>query len=122
MEERKVLITGAAHGCCSGSDVRFHRILREVCGRSVYVAGFPSTHRSRTEEELDCNFLAEPKPPMARNGDILAIGKDQLLAFPRLMHEELRSGTWATIRLARKLKMSIKIFWRESGKEDQDQG
>lgn len=38
---------------------------------------------------------------MARN-DLIISNCDVLLAFPRTLHETVRSGTWATIRRARK--------------------
>jgi hypothetical protein len=86
-----------------------------VLGRKVYIAAFPSTASTLSRAVLDCNYLAEPAPPLARNETILKTGRDQLLAFPKLLHEELRSGTWHCIRLARKRNMPIEIMWRKDG-------
>lgn len=46
---------------------------------------------------------------MARN-DRLVEHSDVLLAFPRSWREELRSGTWATVRRARKAGIEIRYF------------
>lgn len=46
---------------------------------------------------------------MARN-DALVDGADLLLAFPRSMQEELRSGTWATVRRAWKRDINVMYY------------
>lgn len=58
---------------------------------------------------------------LLRRDDILAVNCSHLLAFPRTDREEKRSGTWATIRRARKLGRGIKVVpldgsepWTES--------
>lgn len=48
--------------------------------------------------------------PLLRNRDIVARG-EVLLAAPRYEFEEDRSGTWATVRLARKQQMPVVIVW-----------
>lgn len=50
---------------------------------------------------MACNIEYPVKPPLKRNYDIVD-ACDILLAAPRTLTEELRSGTWATIRYARK--------------------
>jgi predicted Rossmann fold nucleotide-binding protein DprA/Smf involved in DNA uptake len=56
-----------------------------------------------------------PKPPgtakelLARNRDIVA-AVDVLLATPRTAKEVLRSGTWATIRYARKAHVRVLLL------------
>lgn len=47
------------------------------------------------------------KPYLERNKDIANEGIDGLIAAPSGWVEELRSGTWATVRYARKLKRTI---------------
>jgi predicted Rossmann fold nucleotide-binding protein DprA/Smf involved in DNA uptake len=44
--------------------------------------------------------IAEPKPPLARNKDIVAMSRI-LIACPA-QDEVIRSGTWATVRYTRK--------------------
>jgi hypothetical protein len=45
--------------------------------------------------------LWPPKPPLERNGDIVA-ECDFLIAAPAEDRDQVRSGTWATIREARR--------------------
>jgi hypothetical protein len=47
---------------------------------------------------------------MARNEVLVAPPTDQLLAFPPTRIEELRSGTWATVRRARKQLVHVSYF------------
>lgn len=46
---------------------------------------------------------------MARN-DLIVFYTDVLLAWPMTKTEELRSGTWATVRRARRLGKEVRIF------------
>jgi hypothetical protein len=50
-----------------------------------------------------------PKPYLARNKDIVKCSR-LLLACPNTQAEELRSGTWMTIRWARKMNVPVEIF------------
>jgi len=51
-----------------------------------------------------------PADYLARNHAIVDIA-DELLAAPAGMEEELRSGTWATIRYARKERRMVTVVW-----------
>lgn len=50
------------------------------------------------------------RPALKRNPDIVDAGA-VLLATPRLGCEERRSGTWATIRYARRIGKDVTIIW-----------
>lgn len=50
------------------------------------------------------------KPYLERNNDIVK-NSDVLVACPASKTEVLRSGTWATIRKARKAKIEVFIFF-----------
>jgi len=52
----------------------------------------------------------EPKPYLERNRDIVD-ETDELIACPRAKLEQQRSGTWATIRYARKMGKPITIIF-----------
>lgn len=54
--------------------------------------------------------ILEEKEYLERNHDIVDV-VDLLLAFPKGMMEELRSGTWATIRYAMKMEVPIIIVF-----------
>jgi predicted Rossmann fold nucleotide-binding protein DprA/Smf involved in DNA uptake len=51
---------------------------------------------------------------MARNDAIVA-HSDVLLAFPRTREEVVRSGTWATIRRARKAGVEVRLYPLDEG-------
>jgi hypothetical protein len=46
---------------------------------------------------------------MARN-DLMVADCTALIGFPYTLAEELRSGTWATIRRARRARRAIRLF------------
>jgi hypothetical protein len=103
-----------AHGACRGADVEAHAIVRKVFGSDVYVAVYPSTAKTKAPLELyeDASFIAVPKAPLARDRDIVDAGRDLLIAAPLQMYEVQRSGTWSTVRYARKKKIRVEILWR----------
>jgi hypothetical protein len=114
LTQRKNVIIIAAHGCCKGSDIQFHNLLRKICGKSVFISVFPSNNNyTRAPIPEDANWVDEQRPPLERDKLIVEAGYDQLLATPLQMVEVLRSGTWATIRYAKKKKVPCEIFWRE---------
>jgi predicted Rossmann fold nucleotide-binding protein DprA/Smf involved in DNA uptake len=59
--------------------------------------------------EYDHEVIYVPGGYMKRNDELVA-QCDVLLAFPRSAEEELRSGTWATIRRARKAGKEVRLF------------
>jgi hypothetical protein len=93
------------HGCCVGADAEAHEI-----AFSLNVMKFPYTHVSfvghpcdisRMTAKMVCESMHKPYRPLTRNRKIVE-ECDVLIAAPRTINEELRSGTWATIRYARK--------------------
>jgi hypothetical protein len=54
--------------------------------------------------------ILPPRPYMERNQNIVN-QSDVLIGVPKDTKEVIRSGTWATIRRARKRKMMILIIW-----------
>lgn len=110
-----VLIRGLAvsefhQGCAFGADSTATFAVRGI-HRKAFIKGWQSNLESQTNAEaiLLCDDLSDPKHPLIRNCDIVK-ATDQLIAAPH-GPEELRSGTWATIRAARKLKKPITIVW-----------
>jgi hypothetical protein len=57
------------------------------------------------------------RKPLARNHDIVRAGKDLIIACPKAA-EEQRSGTWMTVRHARKVGRNISIIWPNGLIED----
>lgn len=93
------------HGDCDGSDHLAHGVAREA-GWSVAVHP-PIDARLRAFCGGDREWVA--KPFLERNRDIVdtTIG---LIAAPASFDEQLRSGTWATVRYARRRGKRIKII------------
>lgn len=100
-------ITRAGHGDCVGSDEKFDSML------SVYteVEIFPPED-SKLRAFCDARTIHPEKPYLERNRDI-GDWCDELLATPHNHYpkEEIRSGTWSTVRYVRKLGKPIHIVW-----------
>lgn len=58
---------------------------------------------------VQSHVVSDRKPFLDRNHDIVD-ESTILLAAPDTSQEELRSGTWATIRYARKKKIPVEIY------------
>lgn len=112
LEEHRSQVALFTHGACSGADAEAHDLVRDVCGSSTFIAVFPSTAKTRVHVQ-GADYMADPKPPLERDKDIVDCGCDLLLAAPLQMSEVLRSGTWSTIRYARKRHVPVQILWRE---------
>jgi len=110
------------HGGCIGSDKQAHDIIFEIrnnisinltypLSENVKIIIHPSNNLAkRADCILDTNDeLLGEKPPLERNMDI-AKSCDILFVTPRTLREERRSGTWATVRYARKLGKMIVIL------------
>ena len=95
------------HGMCRGADEAAHHAVRRFVRHAVIV-GHPSNLPGICLD-LDCDFTREPKPPVMRNHDIV-LESNFLVALPP-GGEVLRSGTWSTVRFARKKNMTIAICY-----------
>lgn len=92
-------------GDCVGADAEAHEEATTLGKRRV---GHPPSD-GRKRAFLDYDEEREPKPYLIRNKDIAAEGVDGLIAAPKGFVEELRSGTWATIRAAQRLGRLVMI-------------
>jgi hypothetical protein len=94
------------HGDCIEADEFAHQIVREFTAARIIIHQ-PESDAKRAfcggDEYLD------PLPYLDRNKEIVK-ACDTLLAMPH-GEEELRSGTWSTIRAARRLGKPIVVFW-----------
>lgn len=96
--EQIVGATELHHGDCIGGDEELHCIAKELGLRIVI-------HPPKViDKRAFCTFdeISRPLDYLDRNKNIV-LDTDILLGFPRSNREELRSGTWSTIRFARKL-------------------
>lgn len=89
------------HGLCIGADSIFHRLVQAV-SFPIDICGHPPIDRSKVDESLDgFTHLMDPLPYLDRNSTIVDHSR-VLLATPKEYSEQLRSGTWSTVRRARK--------------------
>lgn len=94
------------HGLCIGADKQAHDIARTI---GWCIIGHPPSNYSKMAS-CRCDEYRPEKPYLDRNRDIVD-ETEQLLATPATFGELQRSGTWATIRYARKLRRPIYIIW-----------
>lgn len=102
------------HGCCVGADAFAVLVVNE---ESPFPQPKIVAHAANVDSSLIdgdamgwSQVIHKPLPPLERNRNIVN-AVDVMLACPAGMEEEQRSGTWATIRFARKQKKHLFIFW-----------
>lgn len=95
-------------GQCIGADAEFIEIARSVYP-NVCVISRPGNNREKTSD-APATFTYPVRPNLDRNKQIV-MACDLLVAAPRTAEEELRSGTWATIRHARKVGRPVLFLW-----------
>jgi hypothetical protein len=97
------------HGDCVGADIEAAAIAHWMGYKIILHPPIITSKRAY------CHFAWEerkPKDYLVRNHNIV----DEcslLIACPKEMKEVLRSGTWATIRYAKKQSKSVKIIYPE---------
>lgn len=89
------------HGMCIGADLEFHNLCRS---KGLYIIGHPGvTGFGKRWNRADCDVdEIEPEMEFLHRNQKIVDACHLLLATPKSEYEELRSGTWATIRRARK--------------------
>jgi len=93
------------HGDCLGADEDFHLTARSF--KLFMVLHPPTNPRWRAFQDFD-----EVRPPtdyLERNKAMIK-EVDRLIACPSTQDEQVRSGTWATIRYARKKGILVTII------------
>ena len=85
------------HGDCIGSDAQICALATQL-GLKL-IAHPPQDHRLRAY--VPSHLVLPTAPFLIRNHDIVD-SSSALIATPKEMEEIMRSGTWATIRYARK--------------------
>jgi len=85
------------HGDCIGAD--------DEAARMAHTLGFiVVSHPSdliKQRAYSPSHFVCDPRPPLKRNEDIVMVS-ELVFACPKTIGEDIRSGTWATIRFAKK--------------------
>lgn len=95
---RAVGYTVFIHGGCIGADAQAARIAKSLGYKTHCYPGTAGYKRADTEDD----YVAQIKPFLDRNRNIVN-ASTIMIAMPRTQEEELRSGTWAAVRYARKV-------------------
>ena len=104
------------HGLCIGADEQAHWITRTFAPKAI-IYGHPPTNTSKMAR-CPVDVMNDPAEYLARNRHIVDLS-DMLIAGPK-GPEETRSGTWSTVRYARKLGRPIKIIWPDGSVSAED--
>lgn len=97
----------AHHGDCIGADAEFHRMATRL---KLKVFKHPATNVSSQRAYCEGGIELTAELPLIRNHDIVN-SIDIMIAAPGESREVLRSGTWATIRYARKVGKELIIVY-----------
>lgn len=100
------------HGDCIGADANAHLIADAHAVPIIIHPPEDSKQRAYCLANTPRIMILNPKPYLERNHDIVD-QTDYLVATPRETKEELRSGTWATIRYARKVNKQVIIIYTD---------
>jgi hypothetical protein len=98
------------HGGCVGADAEAHALADRL--RIPTVIHTPTDGRFQATLFLARSEIRPPKPYLERNHDIVD-ESDVLIATPGQVNEVRRSGTWATIRYARKQDKTVLLVLPE---------
>lgn len=106
------------HGAALGADSDVHRkaILYNIPCDIYPASGVPSNIDNLNIRAID--IIHEAAPPLERNKTMVKAGT-HVVAFPKLMVEELRSGTWAAIRYAKTARKPLTIVWPDGTIDEQ---
>lgn len=97
------------HGDCIGADAEFHRLVL-FCLPQVRVVIHPPKISTKRAFCPGGHEVRPKKDYLVRNVDIVE-ESEELLAIPKDFEEEQRSGTWYTVRQARKRNKRVSIIF-----------
>lgn len=95
------------HGDCIGADAEFHSFCKAL---HFYIIIHPPIDSKKRQFCTGYDEIRKEKEYLDRNKDIVD-ESDVLIATPGEEHEVWRSGTWSTIRYAKKKKKKIIIIY-----------
>jgi hypothetical protein len=102
----------AVHGDCVGADADFDQLCSELqIPREIYPCTIENARAHCENKGALC--LRQPIAPLKRNEQIVN-AVDILFATPYSRVEERRSGTWFTVRYARKISKPHEIFFTDT--------
>jgi len=102
------------HGDCVGADKEFNDIClqlhQEYPNANIHIVVHPSIDNTfRAHTNSDISSIQISLPNLMRN-KLIVNQTDKLIGCPRSAKEIIRSGTWATIRYARKHNKPVFLF------------
>ena len=109
------------HGDCVGADEEAHHLASQASMERIEIWP-PKEHDRRAycwyqdQIKRPTIIVHEPDDFGARNRSIVD-NTDGLVATPKGYQEELRSGTWGTIRYAMKIKRPVIVIWPDGTQE-----
>jgi hypothetical protein len=113
-EEEKEFIGEFHHGDCIGADEEAHKIVGGKGGDQlvgqflVKIVVHPPSNPTKRAYCVGTE-MKDHRPYLVRNRDIVD-QTDMLIAAPQSEKEEVRSGTWYTVRYARKKKKRVVLI------------
>lgn len=97
------------HGDCIGSDEQAHIIVKDL-PEAIGIDIYPPTKDSK-RAFVDGYLHKFPEQPYLQRNHSIVDASDMLIATPNSYKEVMRSGTWATVRYARKQHKKIIIIY-----------
>jgi len=104
---KMIYVSEFHHGDCVGADTEAQNIVKKESTAIAIHIHPPKDPSRRAFNKSD--YIFEEKEYLERNHDIVDAA-NVLIATPKTFIEQQRSGTWATIRYARKMRKSIFII------------
>jgi len=110
VEDENIFISEVHHGDCIGADENFHKIIKaydHFLGIAIHI--HPPI-KAIKRAFCDGTVLHKEKSYLVRNHDIVD-ACNVMIATPGEREEQLRSGTWSTIRYAKKCDKALHIIY-----------
>jgi hypothetical protein len=101
MEFTRLYAVEFHHGDCVGADAEADDLIAQIGGCKIVIHPPDNPRKRAFKTRYPGRIVLPAKPYLMRNHDIVD-ATDILIAAPKTNEEELRSGTWATIRYAMK--------------------
>jgi hypothetical protein len=95
------------HGDCIGSDSEAHDIADE-CGYGIILHP-PTNYSKRAWRDVPMHMMRPERPYLTQNKDIVN-DTVALIATPADAEEQVRSGTWSTVRYARRMGKTVVLI------------
>lgn len=103
-----VPVEECAHGDCIGADAQFNRLCIEF---DFPIIVHPPINPSKRAFCAAKNLHHRSKKPYLERNKNIVNECDLLIACPKTSKEETRSGTWSTVRYAKKMKKRVVIVY-----------